>query len=217
MKIFPSLISADLLNLGTVLSNFDHHCDGYHLDVMDDHFVPNLTWGPAFINAIAQASVRPLHIHLMVQDPASWINRISLKKHDTFIFHYEAVPTTIDQEDLIKKIHAQGWHAGIALNPTTPVEHIAPIAHLLDHILIMSVQPGFSGQTFMPEVLQKIQPLLAIKTQSNTMFNIGMDGGINQHNIASLAAHGVDTIAAAAAIFHQPEPLSALKKLYDLV
>ena len=103
LQIFPSLISADILNLKTVLQQLDDHCDGYHIDVMDDHFVPNLTWGPAFVNAIRKATKRPLHIHLMVDNPASWVERIALEKADTFIFHHEVIHHEV-MHPLIEKV-----------------------------------------------------------------------------------------------------------------
>ena len=90
MEIFPSLIAADLLNLERVLKELDPHCDGYHIDIMDDHFVPNLTWGPAFLKQILEKTSLPLHVHLMVKDPEKWINRVKLRPNDIFIFHYEA-------------------------------------------------------------------------------------------------------------------------------
>jgi len=90
VNIFPSLISADILNLEHVITTLDDYCSGYHIDVMDDHFVPNLTWGPAFVRAIRKATDKSLHVHCMVADPYRWVERLSLKKDDVFIFHYEA-------------------------------------------------------------------------------------------------------------------------------
>ncbi len=215
MKIYPSLISSNLLQLEETLHMLNPRCDGYHLDVMDDHFVPNLTWGPAFVNAIKAKTSLPLHIHLMVTDPASWLERLDLTTHDCFIFHYEAVANPIDQHDLIKKIHAKGWRAGIAINPNTPVDSITSLLPDLDIVLIMSVQPGFSGQAFMPSVLEKISLLFHEKKAHNYPFRISMDGGINQQTIGLVTAtHAVEHIAVASAIFNQPDPCAALQQLY---
>lgn len=216
MKIYPSLISCDLLNLAPTLSVLDNHCNGYHLDVMDDHFVPNLTWGPAFINAIRKASSRPLQIHLMVDNPTSWLERLELHAGDSFIFHHEALPNHKAQTALIEQIHNKGWLAGIAVNPQTAIDDIFETISLLDEVLLMSVEPGFSGQHFIPEVMTKIQPLLAMKAQLNTMFSIGMDGGVNEQNIADLAHNHIDFVAAAAAIFHRHDSIAALQTLHAL-
>src|SRR3990172_9915424 len=124
MTIYPSLISSDLLNLAATLSLFDDHCDGYHLDVMDDHFVPNLTWGPAFINAIASHTKLPLNVHLMVDNPENWLNRLTLSQKDSFIFHWEALNDVEQVIALAQTIRAKGILAGLAINPKTDVESI---------------------------------------------------------------------------------------------
>ena len=213
MEIYPSLISSDLLQLKTTLTLLDQHCPGYHLDIMDDHFVPNLTWGPAFINEIRASTKQNLNVHLMVQHPASWLERLALNPGDVFIFHHEAVEGADTQKKLIDAIHAKKWLAGIAINPKTSVESITTALPIIDHVLIMSVEPGFSGQNFILNAVQKVAPLLAKKKQLNKLFKIGMDGGIGQNNISSIAQHGVDYIAAASAIFGQSDPVAALQRL----
>ncbi|MCK4517934.1 ribulose-phosphate 3-epimerase, partial [Candidatus Babeliales bacterium] len=163
MKIYPSLISSDLLNLDKTINQIDNYCDGFHIDVMDDHFVPNLTWGPAFVWAISEKTKLPLHVHLMVDEPEKWLDRVKLKKDDIFIFHVEAVVGWKENKviDFIKKVtnlraKAMGCKVGVAINPKTPVESIFSFLPSLDHVLIMAVEPGFSGQKFMPEVLEKV-------------------------------------------------------------
>lgn len=213
MKIYPSLISADLLNLKSVIAQLNEHCDGYHLDVMDDHFVPNLTWGPDFINRIRQATKKQLDIHLMVDNPQSWLARLKLNKNDMITFHIEAIKTPQDIEQFIADIQAAQLNAGIALNPGTEIEKAFFHLNSLDHVLLMSVNPGFSGQAFIPEVITKIKPLIHQRQQTNASFIIGMDGGVSLDNIKQLAQHGVDYICAASAIFEQADPIKALKKL----
>lgn len=214
MEIFPSLISADLLNLSKIIKELDPHCDGYHIDVMDDHFVPNLTWGPAFVQAILNASGLPVHIHLMVTDPEKWLTRIKLSPQDVFIFHYEA---TLEQDRILKFIDAVkvlGCKVGIAINPGTPVTAIFDYVDNVDHILVMSVEPGFSGQKFMPEVVDKVESLVNQRESMNLNFTIGMDGGIGKENIKMLAQKGVDQFGVASAIFSEKNIVKALKDLY---
>ena len=215
MKICPSLISSDLLNLKNTLNLLNEHSDGYHLDVMDDHFVPNLTWGPAFVNAISVAAKGlPLHVHLMVDNPCGWIDRLDLKDKDYFIFHIEAVANLIVAEQLIKKVRdAKGVKVGIALNPKTRIDSIFKILSSLDHVLVMSVEPGFSGQKFMVYVLDKVKELKRIRESKNLSFEIGMDGGVGFDNIKKLAELGVDVVGVASAIFSQPDPVKAFVEL----
>lgn len=217
MKIYPSLISSDLLNLEKTLNLFDPHCDGYHIDIMDDHFVPNLTWGPAFVNAIRQKTKQHLNVHLMVQHPEKWPDRLYLAPKDTLIFHHEAVVSATATNDLIDTIHRKGWCAGIAANPQTSLEAIDTYVTKLDTILLMSVQPGFSGQQFIHAVTKKIQPLLALRAQENKLLTIGMDGGINENNIKELSQLGIDYVAVASSIFSAAQPLTALKNLYEII
>jgi ribulose-phosphate 3-epimerase len=217
MQIYPSLISSDLLDLKQTIQQLDPHCDGYHLDVMDDHFVPNLTWGPAFINTIRQITKLPFHVHLMVDNPGKWLNRLSLQQQDTFIFHHEALPDLAVQKKLAADIHAKGIKAGISINPKTAAERIFDILPYIDLVILMSVEPGFSGQQFIQETTKKINPLLAMRHQLGKNFLITMDGGINHNNIASLAQQNVDIVAVASAIFAQKDPIVALKQLKDIV
>lgn len=214
MKIYPSLISADLLNLGNIIKTIDEHCDGYHLDVMDNHFVPNLTWGPDFINRIAQATSKQLDIHLMVDNPQAWLARLQLRPHDMITFHFEAMHQSESTTQFLFDIRKAQLNAGIAINPATPVEKVFTHLKDLDHVLLMSVNPGFSGQSFIPDVVTKIQPLVAQRKQMQASALIGMDGGITINNINQLARDGIDYICAASAIFAQNDYVQALNNLY---
>lgn len=217
MEIYPSLISSDLLNLEKTIKLLEPHCHGFHIDIMDDHFVPNLTWGHGFVNSIAKATKQPLHVHLMVDNPESWINRLALRSTDCFIFHIEASKTKSETMMLIEAVHDARHPVGIAVNPATNIELIHEYLPLLQIVLIMSVQPGFSGQKFMPEVVHKVPELVALRKKLNAQFKICMDGGIGTNNIATLAEMGVDQVGAAASIFAQPDPKTALLELYRLV
>jgi ribulose-phosphate 3-epimerase len=243
MEIYPSLISSDLLNLRQTISELDTVCHGYHIDIMDDHFVPNLTWGAQFVNAIRKATVLPLQIHLMVDEPIHWLDRLETNPkgasflrpdktiplhlqapalsykpenmpEDMLFFHQETLPQENQRYEFIQAIHYKGFKAGIAINPNTAVETILNTLPLVDAVLLMSVEPGFSGQKFITETLKKIKPLVAFRQQHQKPLAICMDGGINENNISTIVQHKVDQIAVASAIFDTPDPIAALKKLY---
>ncbi len=213
MKIYPSLISSDLLRLHDTISELNTICDGYHLDIMDDHFVPNLTWGPAFINAIAQATQLPLHVHLMVDSPETWLARLDLKNKDSFVFHIEAVRDISDARFLIDQIKAKDIRVGIAINPGTEVSAIHGVLSYVDDVLVMSVQPGFSGQKFI-DITQKITELCEYRTQNNLSFVIGIDGGVSQDNITMLKNKHVDYVGVASALFGSNDFVKALQDFY---
>jgi ribulose-phosphate 3-epimerase len=207
---------ADLLKLGKVINDFDKHCDGFHIDVMDDHFVPNLTMGPDFVNAIAKATRKPVQVHLMVDNPRAWVDRLNLGKKDTFIFHYEAFECFKPMKDLIDLVKAKGWKVGVAFNPDTEIDLVEKHLVILDKVLVMSVKPGFAGQMFIPSVLNKVKKLIKLKKTQKAKYEICMDGGIGTGNIKSLSDLGVNSVSVGGAIFYSKRPLAALKELYEI-
>lgn len=216
MKIYPSLISSDILSLRDTIRTLNSMCHGYHLDVMDDHFVPNLTWGPAFIKAIAKETTLPLQIHLMVDDPHIWVSRLTLRKHDSFIFHYEAIQDLEIAQNLIDEVREHDMRVGIALNPETLVDDVAPLLSSVDEVLVMSVNPGFSGQKFI-DVTEKVKKLKEIRKQLSSSYTIAMDGGINKENIPMLKKAGVEIVGVASAIFFQQDYSTALMGLKEQI
>ena len=213
-KIFPSLISADVLNLEQEITRLAPYCDGFHLDIMDNNFVPNLTIGPAIINAIGTIAPKPLWVHLMVHNPSALIDALTLTNGSIVGFHYE---NDGHKRDLIKKIRDKDWQPSMSINPATPVEDAFPYLDELSQLLIMSVEPGFSGQPLLTDTIQKIEPLNAYRQTSGLHFSIGMDGGINAGNIVALKEKGVDDFAIASGIFDAPDPVSMLKNLKEEV
>lgn len=212
-KIYPSLIAADLLNLQKDINRLDPHCEGYHIDVMDYHFVPNLTWGPAFIYAIARATEHKLWIHLMVDKPQLWIDNLSLSSGNTISFHFETIGEDIH---LINHIQKKNCKVSVAIKPKTNVEEIFPLLNMIDQVLVMSVEPGFSGQAFLKDTTGKIEKLQAYRIANKLKFKIGVDGGINKDNLWDLKMKGVDDFAVAHAIFDTQDPVAALKELNKL-
>ena len=215
MKLYPSLISANLLNLETIINTLKTHCDGYHIDIMDGHFVPRITWGPCFSNAIAQATALPLHIHLMVTNPATVIEQLETRPFDCISFHAEACATPEQVIATIEAIEHKKTQIGLVINPHTQLQSITQYVEHLDELVIMSVHPGASGQPFIPEIMEKIEDAIMLKQSLKPSLKIIVDGGVNQENIKQLAAYGVDACGVAAAIFLSENPIQALEKLYE--
>jgi ribulose-phosphate 3-epimerase len=210
--LFPSLISGNLLDLGREIKMLDPYVDGYHLDVMDFHFVPNLTWGPDFINAIRSATPKVLFVHLMVEYPETYFDRMDLSKNDIVAIHYES-PSKFSLESIFEQINSYGWTPSIALNPATGVKSLFPLKDSLKNVLLMSVEPGFSGQEFKPHTLQKLAELALWRREQNLSFTIGLDGGINATNCGPLIKLGADQLAIASAIFNHPNYAEAIKNI----
>lgn len=210
LRIFPSLISANILNLEESIKQLEPHCDGFHLDVMDWHFVPNLTWGPMFINAIAKKTTKPLCVHLMIERSLEFLELLTLRNGDTLSFHIEK---SLDVKKIIKCIKEKKYLASIAIKPKTPITKLFPFANDVDSILLMSVEPGFSGQGFLESSFDRLIALENYRKEKKLSFEIAMDGGINKENIGKLVAYGVTNVGVATGIFGHKDPIHALKEI----
>ncbi|MFH0898845.1 MAG: ribulose-phosphate 3-epimerase [bacterium] len=217
MKIYPSLISSNILELKKTIEELEPYCQGFHLDVMDDHFVPNLTWGPVFINAITHATSLARQVHLMVDNPETWVHRLNLSMQDSFIFHIEAVRNGSHARDIVQQLKAKKIRVGIALNPNTSVDSILGLLKDVDEVLVMSVEPGFSGQAFIQNVMEKVVRIRTLREKQNLSFLISMDGGIGFDNIAMIQGEGVDIVGVASAIFSRKDTVRALKDLQGVL
>jgi ribulose-phosphate 3-epimerase len=180
---------------------------------MDNHFVPNMTWGADTVNAIADVTNRSLWVHLMVDKPDVFLEILSLREHSILTFHIETIN---DNAKTINRIKEKNLVPGIAISPKTPVEEIFPLLDVVHHVTVMSVEPGFAGQQFLPSALAKIEQLVAYRQTSGLTFEIAVDGGINETNIADLTKRGADLFGVASAIFGKPDPVAALKNLQKL-
>ncbi len=210
IRIYPSLISANLLRLQDEIKLLEPYCDGFHLDIMDNHFVPNLTFGAGIIHAISAITDKQLWVHLMVDDPIQWCDTLQIPAESIFSFHFES---TKDIPGIIKRIKEKQWQPSIAIKPETDITLLFPFLNDISQVLLMSVEPGFSGQRFLPSVIEKLEPLLKQRDKHQLSFTIGIDGGIDAENISMLAQRGVHDFAIASAIFDQPDPVAALQTL----
>ncbi len=209
--LYPSLIAADQLNLKQAVLSLEPLCQGFHCDVMDNHFVPNLTWGAPTVNALDRATEKPLWVHLMVTNPLAMLEQLKLKPGSLLSFHLES---TRDPEWVINRIREKKWRPSLALSPKTALETSFALLPLVDQLLIMSVEPGAGGQAFIPDSLKKIERLAAKRAELGLTFTIGVDGGINQQNIASICSAGGQEFVVGTAVFGQQNPRLALEALY---
>ncbi|HDN04315.1 MAG TPA: ribulose-phosphate 3-epimerase [Chloroflexi bacterium] len=203
----PSILSADFTQLGDQMKQAkDAGADWFHIDVMDGHFVPNLSMGPVLVNACQRATELPLDVHLMIEEPERYLDKFAAAGASSLTVHIETCP---DMDKTQKMIHDLGCKAGITLNPGTSADTIQPFLKNVDLVLVMSVNPGFSGQSFLPEVLPKINQIRKMLDEINPEVLIEVDGGINPETIRQTYDQGARIFVAASAIFKHPQGIQA--------
>jgi ribulose-phosphate 3-epimerase len=211
IKIAPSILSADFLNLEREIVKIQEAgADLLHLDVMDGHFVPNLTFGLPIIEQVKKCAKIPVDVHLMVTNPELYLEKLGELKVEYVSIQQETVFHLHRQIRILKDLNVK---AGIALNPATPVSTVYPIIEELDFVLLMSVNPGFGGQRFLPLVYDKIQQLREYASVKNPKLEIEVDGGVNNLNAAELRANGVDILVAGSFIFNNSSYSDQIKSL----
>ena len=212
VSLAPSILSADFSKLREEVEEVDSEADYIHVDVMDGHFVPNITIGPLVSNSLKNLErvKTPLSIHLMITDPEEYGPEFQVGPEDLIIFHSEV---TDDPERTLAKLKNQGCQVGISQKPASNREEIFPLLEQLDEVLVMGVEPGFGGQDFMPEALDRIAALREEIDKRRADTAIAVDGGMNQSTIGDAVKAGADTIIAGSAVFGEPDRVEAIKGL----
>ncbi|HEX2612589.1 MAG TPA: ribulose-phosphate 3-epimerase [Fibrobacteria bacterium] len=206
----PSILNSDFARLGEAVAAIERGgADWVHLDVMDGHFVPNLTIGPVIVEAVRKVTKLPLDCHLMVNEPEKMVPWFAEAGADSITIHAEAAS---DLPALVRAIRARGVRAGVSVRPATPLEVLEPVLGEIDLVLLMSVNPGFGGQKFMPEALDRARTLRARADAVNPKLDIEMDGGIGLSNIDAVKDSGVNAFVVGSAIFRAPDVAAATKE-----
>lgn len=213
VKIAPSILSADFSKLGEEIKAVEQAgADWIHIDVMDGHFVPNITVGPLVVESVRKITELPLDVHLMIEDADKYIKDFADAGADILTVHVEACPHL---NRTINHIKEQDVRAGVVLNPSTPLSSLEEVLHEIDMVLLMSVNPGFGGQTFISSLLDKINNLKEIMGHYEHEFDLEVDGGIKVENAGELKEVGANVLVAGSAIFKSKDYKKAIQQLRD--
>jgi ribulose-phosphate 3-epimerase len=214
IEIAPSILASNFAKLGDEIRAVEQGgADVIHVDVMDGHFVPNITMGVPVVASLRKATRLPLDVHLMIERPEEYIERFARAGASRILIHQEA---TVHLDRALTMIRENGAQAGAVLNPATPVATLTDVFDKVDTVLVMSVNPGFGGQKFIPQAIEKIRQLNQWRARYNGAFRIEVDGGVDAENTAQLAQAGTNTFVAGTSIFHAPDPAAAVRQLRKL-
>jgi len=211
VRIAPSILSADFTRLGEHIRAVEEAgADQLHVDVMDGHFVPEITIGPLVVRSIGRVTRLPIDVHLMVEDPDRVVDQFAPLGVAALTVHVEAAPHL---DRTLGNIRSHGIQAGVALNPATPIHTVDHALEQVDVVLVMSVNPGFGGQTFIPYALEKIEALRERIEKRGLNVDIAVDGGVNDETLASVVGAGANVLVAGSAVFGAPDPGEKVKEM----
>lgn len=214
VQIVPSILSADFARLGEEIQRVEKGgATMLHVDIMDGHFVPNLTIGPPVVKSIRKITKMTLDVHLMISDPDKYAPIFIEAGANQVSVHQEAC---LHLDGTLRSIQAEGVPAGVVLNPATPVAALEDVLYLLDYVLVMSVNPGFGGQKFIPRSLDKVRQLARRRKELGLNFAIEIDGGVNVDNIGDIVRAGCDWLVSGASIFRSPDPTATVTRMRAL-
>lgn len=214
VKVAPSLLAANFGNLAWEIAKVENGGASWlHYDVMDGHFVPNISFGYSILGDVKKVTSLPLDVHLMVEDPGDFVEKFIENGADYITFHVESMASERQIARLIDYLHIKGVKAGLSIKPDTPVSAIEPYLNKLDLVLVMSVEPGFGGQKFNPVAVEKIARLAELKQEKNYSYVIEVDGGINNDTIDQVKDAGVEMVVAGSYVFGSPNYQQAIESL----
>jgi len=214
IEIAPSILASNFARLGEEINAVEQGgADVIHVDVMDGHFVPNITIGVPVVASLRKATRLPLDVHLMIEHPEEYVEDFVRAGANRVLVHQEA---TVHLDRALAMIRELGAEAGAAINPATPVVMLSDVLRVVDTVLVMSVNPGFGGQKFIPVALDKIRQLDEWRKRYNAEFRIEVDGGVDMQNAAVLAQAGANTLVAGTSIFHTPDATAAARQMRKL-
>jgi ribulose-phosphate 3-epimerase len=214
IEIAPSILASDFARLGEAVRMVEQGgADVIHVDVMDGHFVPNISIGIPVVESLRKTTRLPLDVHLMIEQPEEYIEEFVRAGASRVLVHQEA---TVHLDRALAMIREFGAQAGAAINPATPVVMLSDVLDKLDTVLVMSVNPGFGGQHFIPVAMEKIRQLNDWRARYNAGFRIGVDGGVDMENAAELVLAGANTLVAGTSIFHTPDPAASTRHMHKL-
>ncbi len=211
IRLAPSILAADFANLGAAIAAAERGgADLIHVDVMDGHFVPNLTVGPPVVRSLSRVTTVPLDVHLMIEEPDRYVEAFVEAGAKMVSVHVEVLPHL---QRTLSFIRSLGAAAGAVLNPSTPVNALSEVAADVDFVLVMTVNPGFGGQAFLPQSESKIRRVRALLDQAGSPAPVEVDGGIDLETVGRVVTAGADILVAGSAVFHAPDPEAAAREL----
>ncbi len=207
LLVAPSLLAADQTDMATTVERLDEHCDVFHVDVMDGHFVPNISMGPAVVEGLRPRTSKPLDVHLMVSDPGAWVESYRSAGADWISVHAEA---TVHLERVVSQVRECGARAGVALNPATSPVGLEYALQEGDFVVVMTVNPGYGGQSFLPSSVEKIATVRRYLDEAGlTGVDIEVDGGVDASNAGECVVAGATVLVAGSAIVKAADPIAA--------